>query len=106
MIAVNVIFVPRIGYRACAWGGFAGYGTAMLLSWLIGRGKYPVPYDMKAIGGFTLLAAVIFVAVSLPGWCGGSLTPWVQMLGGTVLLLGYAALAWRQIRNSRRRSRS
>ena len=106
MIAVNVIFVPRIGYWACAWGGFAGYGTAMLLSWLIGRGKYPVPYDIKAIGGFTLLAAVIFVAVSLPGWCGGSLTPWVQMLGGTVLLLGYAALAWRQIKNSLRRSRS
>ena len=26
MIAVNVIFVPKVGYWACAWGGFAGYG--------------------------------------------------------------------------------
>ena len=37
MIAVNVIFVPRIGYWACAWGGFAGYGTSMILSWALGR---------------------------------------------------------------------
>ena len=101
MIAVNVIFVPRIGYWACAWGGFAGYGTAMVLSWLIGRGKFAVPYDGRAILRFVLLAAVIFTAVSLPGWMGGSLTPWVQMAGGTVLLAGYAALAWKEVRRVR-----
>ena len=101
MIAVNVLLVPKIGYWACAWGGFAGYGTAMLLSWIIGGRKFPVHYDYRGLAPFVLLAAVIFVALSLPGWCGGSLTPWVQMLGGTVLLLGYAALAWKEIKKSR-----
>ena len=101
MIAVNVIFVPRIGYWACAWGGFAGYGTAMVLSAVIGRGKMRVPYDWRAIIGFVLLAGVIFVALSLPGWCGGSLTPWVQMLGGTILLAGYAGLAYKEVRRVR-----
>ena len=101
MIAVNVIFVPRIGYWACAWGGFAGYGTAMILSWLIGRGKFSVPYDGRAMLRFVLLAAVIFVLLSLPGWMGGSLTPWVQMTGGTILLAGYAALAWKEVRRVR-----
>ena len=100
MIAVNVIFVPRIGYWACAWGGFAGYGTAMMLSWLIGRKRFPVPYDVAGIARFVLLAALIFVALSLPGWMGGSLTPWVQMLGGTILLAGYAALAWKSVKRS------
>ena len=100
MIAVNVILVPKIGYWACAWGGFAGYGTAMLLSWIIGRRKYPIPYDMKAIIGFTLLAAAIFALVSLPGWLGLELPAWIQIAGGTVLLAVYAVLILREIKKS------
>ncbi len=100
MIAVNVILVPKIGYWACAWGGFAGYGTAMLLSWIIGSRKYPIPYDMKAIIGFTLLAAAIFALVSLPGWLGLELPAWIQIAGGTVLLAVYAVLILREIKKS------
>mgnify|MGYP002625199674 FL=1 len=98
MIAINVLLVPRIGYRACAWGGFAGYGTAMLMSWIIGQRKRPVRYDYKGMAPFVAFAAVIYVMLSLPGWLGGSLTPWVQMLCGTVLLGFYALLAWKDIR--------
>ena len=42
LVAVNVIFVPRYGYIACAWAGCAGYGTAMLLSYFVGQKKYPI----------------------------------------------------------------
>ena len=101
MIAVNVLLVPKIGYWACAWGGFAGYGIAMLMSWIIGRKYFSVPYDLRSIALFTLLAAAIFVMLSLPGWMGGELVPWVQIAGGTLLLAGYALLAWKEIRNVR-----
>ena len=37
LVIVNVVFVPRYGYMACAWAGFAGYGTAMLLSYFVGQ---------------------------------------------------------------------
>ena len=100
MIAVNVILVPKIGYWACAWGGFAGYGTAMLLSWIIGSRKYPIPYDKKALIVFTLLAAAIFALVSLPAWLGVELPAWVQIAGGTMLLAGYGALILREIKKS------
>lgn len=100
MIAVNVIFVPRIGYWACAWGGFAGYGTAMLLSWIIGSRKYPIPYDTKALIVFALLAAAIFALVSLPAWLGVELPAWVRIAGGTLLLAGYGALILREIKKS------
>ena len=100
MIAVNVILVPKIGYWACAWGGFAGYGTAMLLSWIIGSRKYPIPYDTKALIVFTLLAAAIFALVSLPAWLGIELPAWVQIAGGTLLLAGYGALILREIKKS------
>lgn len=62
MILVNVIFVPRYGYVACAWGGFAGYGVAMLLSFVIGQKKYPIQYDMRGMAVFTCLAAVLYLA--------------------------------------------
>ena len=100
MIAVNVILVPKIGYWACAWGGFAGYGTAMLLSWIIGSRKYPIPYDKKALIVFTLLAAAIFALVSLPAWLGIELPAWAQIAGGTMLLAGYGLLILREIKKS------
>ena len=39
---------------ACAWAGFCGYGIAMLLSYFVGQKKYPIQYDLKAIGGYVL----------------------------------------------------
>ena len=101
MIAVNVLLVPRIGYWACAWGGFAGYGIAMLMSWIIGRRYFSVPYDGKAIAGFVLGAALIFVALSLPAWTGHEINVWVYMAAGTLLLAAYAAMAWKEIKRSR-----
>jgi len=62
MILVNVIFVPKIGYWACAWGGFAGYGVAMLISYFLGQKKFPIPYDLKTIGIFAALGAVLYAA--------------------------------------------
>ncbi|MGM9788116.1 MAG: lipopolysaccharide biosynthesis protein [Candidatus Cryptobacteroides sp.] len=61
MIAINVIFVPKYGYMACAWGGFAGYGSAMLLSYVIGQKKYPIHYETKRIMIFTLAAVAIYL---------------------------------------------
>ena len=62
MIGINTIFVPEYGYWACSWGGFFGYAIPMLMSYFIGRKKYPVEYDMKSIASFTVLAAVLFLA--------------------------------------------
>ncbi len=62
MIGVNVAFVPRFGYMACAWGGFAGYGTAMLMSYFLGQKKAPVAYDMKSICISFALALALYAA--------------------------------------------
>ena len=49
LVAINIIFVPRYGYMACAWAGFAGYATAMTLSYIIGQKKYPIAYPLGSI---------------------------------------------------------
>ena len=65
LIAVNVIFIPHFGYMACAWAGVAGYGTAMVLSYVVGQRHYPIAYPLKSIGIYVLLAAAAYTAMSL-----------------------------------------
>ena len=83
LLAINFIFVPRYGYVACAWGGMAGYGTAMLLSYFIGQHYHPISYDVKGILTYFGLALALFgVSKLLP--IGDQ---WLRM-GTNTLLLG------------------
>ena len=61
LIAINVFFVPVYGYMACAWAGFAGYGVAMILSYFVGQKKYPINYDLKAIGKYVVITLALYV---------------------------------------------
>lgn len=60
VILMNVFLIPVYGYVACAWAGFTGYAVAMLLSYFVGQKKYPINYDLKSIGGYVLLALIIY----------------------------------------------
>ena len=62
LFAVNIIFVPRYGYIACAWASFTGYFAAMLLSYIIGQKRNAINYDLKSILGYTLLFGVLYGA--------------------------------------------
>lgn len=87
LILMNIFLIPKYGYIACAWAGFTGYGVAMLLSYFVGQKKYPIRYDLKAIGSYVLLAAVLYLA--------GEYIPvsniYLRMTFRTVLLLLFIA---------------
>ena len=88
LVAVNVIFVPKIGYMACAWGGLAGYGICVLLSYFIGQKKNPVPYPVWTILGYILLAHVLYALTVV-------VRPealWLRLTWNTVLILVYLAV--------------
>lgn len=89
LIAVNVIFVPRIGYMACAWGGVAGYGTAMALSYVVGQKEYPIAYPMRDIAVYVLAAAVLLCCIL---WSNSRLGTWAAVGVNTVALLLFCAL--------------
>ncbi len=59
LFAVNIFFIPKYSYWACAWGGVAGYGTAMVLSYIVGQKKNPIPYPMKDIAIYVLITAFL-----------------------------------------------
>ena len=87
LVAVNVVFVPRVGYMACAWGGVAGYGVCVVMSYLLGRHYAPVPYPLKTIFVHFALAMGLFAIMQL--WQPASLG-WRLALN-TLLLAFYAA---------------
>ena len=73
---------------ACAWAGFAGYATAMLLSYFVGRKKYPIPYPLRQIFVYTAIAAA-FTAIML--LLPHSLPKAVRIAANTILLALFVA---------------
>ncbi len=64
LILVNILFIPRIGYMACAWGGVAGYGIPMLMSYFVGQRINPIDYPLRSIGGYVAMALVFFLVMT------------------------------------------
>ena len=89
LIAVNIIFIPEYSYMACAWGGVAGYGTAMLLSYIVGQRKYPIHYDIKAIFTYVMITVAFYYAMHF-----AQTIPWmsVQLLSNTLLIIAYLGI--------------
>lgn len=59
-ITLNLYLVPRIGYMGSAWATLAAYGGMACLSWRFGKKYYPIPYNMKAIGGYLGLSVILY----------------------------------------------
>ena len=107
MILVNVFGVRALAdsdsaYMACAWGGFAGYGVAMIISWILGQHYYPVKYDWKALGGYTLLAAALLAVSFLLQRLFSS--DWLLMALDTILLLVFCAAVFLDLRRGFKRN--
>ena len=84
LIGVNVVFVPQYSYMACAWAGFAGYATAMILSYFVGQRKFPINYPIGQMMVYVGLAVVLFAAMN---WANNTLGT-VAALGVNTLLIG------------------
>lgn len=79
MLSGNLILVPAIGipdgYIGSAWAALIAYAGIMIVSYLLGRKYYPLPYPVKRIGLYTLLALII--------WSIGSVADFPYVMWGT-----------------------
>ncbi|MBQ9560236.1 MAG: lipopolysaccharide biosynthesis protein [Bacteroidaceae bacterium] len=90
LFAVNILFIPTYSYMACAWGGVAGYGTAMVLSYIVGQVKNPIPYPMKSLAVYVLLTAAFYAVMHYTA-------EWhlaLRLALNTVLILLFCAHVW------------
>ncbi|MFO8054539.1 MAG: polysaccharide biosynthesis C-terminal domain-containing protein [Bacteroidales bacterium] len=58
-VALNIYWIPKIGYMGSAWATLACYASMMILSYLLGKKYYPLNYDLRKalfyIGGSLII---------------------------------------------------
>ena len=91
LLAINFIFVPKYSYMACAWGGFAGYGTCMVLSYFVGQKKAPIPYNLKSAFIYFALAIGLFFVQKCIHF---ESTAWTLIVNTALLLIFFAFICW------------
>ena len=87
-LVLQIVGVPIIGYWASCGSSLVCYFVIMVLSYIIGQKKAPIPYDMKSIGGYTLLT-VGLLAVYYYIRHYFNLNMWVLMAIGTFFIAVY-----------------
>jgi len=58
-IGFNIIFIPKIGFMACAYATLIAYSLMMFISYMLGQKYYPVPYDLNRISLYLLISTAL-----------------------------------------------
>lgn len=66
-LVLNFLLIPTMSYYGSAIATIAAYGSMMFISYYFGNKYYPIPYDIKKIGGYLLLS-IGFSVVSFYGF--------------------------------------
>ncbi len=66
-ILLNIILIPKLGYIGAAWATFICYFTMMIISYYFGRKFYRIPYNLKSIAGYSILALCLYTALYFAG---------------------------------------
>ncbi len=94
-LVANFALVPRWGYYGAAWGRFISEVVMVTVSYALMRRCFPVPYDLRRMGEFVVVALGIF-AVS--EWAADSIEGSIAHYTLNALLLGcyVGYLIWRE----------
>jgi O-antigen/teichoic acid export membrane protein len=66
-LVLNFLLIPSMSYYGSAIATIAAYGSMMFISYYLGNKYYPIPYDLKKIGGYLALS-IFFSAISFYGF--------------------------------------
>ena len=94
-LVLQIVGVPLIGYWASCGSSLVCYFVIMVLSYAIGQKKAPIPYDLKRIGGYTVLTLgllAVYYAIRLYYVH----NMWVLMGIGTILIGIYLIILTRK----------
>lgn len=58
-LVINFVFIETYSYKASAVATLIAYAVMMLLSYVLGRKYYPVPYNLKKIGLYMSLSILL-----------------------------------------------
>lgn len=86
-IVLNIWWIPLWGYVGAAWATLAAYGAMMVISYMLGQRKFPIPYRLQQ--NLLLLAVSIgLVLISRFMWPGN------MLISAVVLAIFGAFVYW------------
>ncbi len=98
--AINIIFMPRYSYWAAAWGHFFSYLVMLVISTLLGRKYYHIPYNWIKIISIIVFAIVLYgVSLLLPD---GLHLGWKLAIHTVLIVIYIAAYLMFEMRLSRK----
>jgi O-antigen/teichoic acid export membrane protein len=59
-LGMNIILIPIMGYMGSAIAIFVCFFVMMIISYIYGQKYYPIPYNLKRIGLYFSIAAIIY----------------------------------------------
>lgn len=59
-IVINVIFIPKYGYYASAWAHLICYSVMVILSYILSRKFYKIPYKFFRILGYFAIVIILY----------------------------------------------
>ena len=74
---------------ACAWAGFAGYGVAMTLSYIVGQRLHPIPYPTQSIAYYVLVALLSWLSM---GYFATLLPQWASLVYNTLVIIFFVTI--------------
>lgn len=63
-VSGNILLIPHLGYMGSAWTTLLCYGIMVLISYVMQRRHYPVPYQIPRMLGYFVFTIGIYVATS------------------------------------------
>ncbi|MFO8235127.1 MAG: oligosaccharide flippase family protein [Bacteroidales bacterium] len=87
-VVFNLLLIPHYGYVGSAWTTLICYVTMALISYLLSRKYYPVPYDIRSFALYAFVVAGIFLLqnyIEYPGLV-------IKVLINSLFLLGFIGI--------------
>lgn len=90
-IIINLLFIPKYGYMACAWATMIVYGTQMVASYLLGQKYYPIKYNLRKFAVYLGSSLLLFWISTWFSFEPGGI---VKFLFNNLLLLLFIGVFW------------
>ena len=63
-LIINIIFVPKFSYMASAMASLVCYFVIMLVSYFVGQKYLKIPYDLRSIALYSVVAIVMYISTT------------------------------------------
>lgn len=88
-LVLNIAFIPKFGYMACAWTTMTVYLLQMIISYILGQKHYPIPYNLAKFFLFLFVGIGLFFLAKL--W-ESNFNLITELILNNLLIVGFVAL--------------